>query len=64
MELDDEIRVTKPTEIKVEKAGLYSVDGRVRHLRSEQRVEVSQWIQFLSDDALHPDDPLPFEDDD
>ena len=62
MELYDEIRVREPTEIKVEKAGLYSHDGKVAHLRSNQRVQVCQWLQFLSDDAMNPDDPLPFED--
>lgn len=62
MNLYEERRVTEPTEITVEKAGLYSHDGKVVHLRSNQRVVVTKWLQFLSDDAMNPDDPLPFED--
>jgi len=62
MELHEERRVDKPTKIKVKKSGLYSLDGRVRHLRGGTEVQVRQWLQFLSDDAMHPDDLLPFDD--
>ena len=62
MKLHEEDRVTETTRRKIEASGLYSVDGRVCHLRAGAEVAYSQWIQFLSDDKMHPDNPLPFDD--